>query len=184
MPLLLQVGFGYTAFQSGLVTCAGIGGAILMKFYTQRILKRLGFRTTLIGAALLGGGLMAGVGLYSPEVPVAVVFGLLLVGGFFRSLFFTGLNALSYADVPNERAGDATAMLGAVQQVSIAVGVALAGGILEVGMVLGGTAAPTAANFATAFFVVGGVTASAALAFLPMAPEAGAEVSGRRLPAE
>ena len=184
MPLLLQVGFGYTAFQSGLVTCAGIGGAILMKFYTQRILKRLGFRTTLIGAALLGGGLMAALGLYSPEAPVAVVFGLLLVGGFFRSLFFTGLNALSYADVPNERAGDATAMLGAVQQVSIAVGVALAGGILEVGMVLGGTAAPTAANFATAFFVVGGVTASAALAFLPMAPEAGAEVSGRRLPAE
>ncbi len=184
MPLMLQVGFGYTAFQSGLVTCAGIGGAILMKFYTKRILRFLGFRTTLINAAIFGGGLMAALGLYRPEAPVVIVLALLLVGGFFRSLFFTSLNALSFADVPHERAGDATSMLGAIQQVSVAVGVALAGGILEVAVALAGAEVPTAANFSVAFLVVGAVTTSAAFAFLPMAPEAGAEVSGRREPAE
>lgn len=184
MPLMLQVGFGYTAFQSGLVTCAGIGGAILMKFYTKRILKRLGFRTTLINAAVFGGALMGSLGLYRPEAPVIIVLALLLVGGFFRSLFFTGLNALSFADVPHERTGDATSMLGAIQQVSIAVGVALAGGILEVGMALAGNQVPTPADFSIAFLAIGAVTISAAFAFLPMAAEAGAEVSGRRLPAE
>jgi EmrB/QacA subfamily drug resistance transporter len=184
LPLTLQLGFGYSAFESGLVTCTAIGGAILMKFFARHILSRLGFRTTLIAAALLGGGLMAALGLFRPEVPVAAMLALLLIAGFFRSLFFTAVNVLSFAEVPDERAGDATSLLGATQQVAIAVGVALAGGVLELGMLLGGTDTPTIGNFSIAFFAVGAISAAAAMAFIPMAHEAGSAVSGRRLRAE
>ena len=53
LPLLLQVGFGYTAFQAGSITFAAAGGAILMKFAAPPFLRRFGFRTTLAVNALL-----------------------------------------------------------------------------------------------------------------------------------
>ncbi|UIJ72662.1 MFS transporter [Aurantimonas sp. HBX-1] len=184
LPLMLQLGFGYTPFQSGLITCVSIGGAMGMKLLAHPILKRLGFRLTLITTAIVGGGMMAMVGFYRPDSPIIIVLALLLVGGFFRSLFFTSINALAFADVPRQGTGDATALMGALQQVSIATGVAVAGAVLEAGMALSGSTEASLADFSAAFFVVGGITAAAALVFLPMAREAGDEVAGRRLPAE
>ena len=184
LPLMLQLGFGYTPLQSGLVTCVSIGGAMGMKFLAKPILKRFGFRTTLIATAILGGGLMGAIGLYRPDSPIAVVLLLLLIGGFFRSLFFTSINALAFADVPKKLTGDATAMMAAIQQVSVAMGVALAGGILEAGMALSGRTTSSLADFSTAFFAIGVITTSAAFVFLWMGREAGDEVAGRRVPAE
>ncbi|NDV89053.1 MFS transporter [Aurantimonas aggregata] len=184
LPLMLQLGFGYTPFQSGLITCVSIGGAMGMKLLAHPILKRLGFRTTLIATALVGGGMMAAIGFYRPDSPIAIVLLLLLVGGFFRSLFFTSINALAFADVPRQATGDATALMGALQQVSVATGVAVAGAVLEAGMALSGSSEASLADFSTAFFVVGAITAAAALVYLPLTREAGDEVAGRRLPAE
>lgn len=184
LPLMLQLGFGYTPLQSGLLTCVSIGGAMMMKFLAKPILSRLGFRTTLVTTALVGGTLTGLIGFFRPDTAIPLVLVLLLIGGFFRSLFFTSLNALAFADLANRDAGDATAMMGAIQQVSIATGVALAGAILEIGMVTSGSDTASLADFSMAFFVVGGVTISAAIAFMPLAPDAGDEVAGRRVPAE
>ncbi|MEX6506640.1 MFS transporter [Jiella sp. M17.18] len=184
LPLMLQLGFGYTPFQSGLITCVSIGGAIAMKFLAKPLLHRFGFRLALIGAALVGGGLTAVIGLARPETPVAFMLAVLLVGGFFRSMFFTSINALAFADVANKRAGDATAMLAAVQQVSVAMGVALAGGVLESSMLLAGRSEVGVTDFSVAFFVVGAVMAAAVFVFAQMQRDAGDEVAGRRVPAE
>ncbi len=183
-PLMLQLGFGFTPLQSGLISAVSIGGAMGMKFLVRPILRTFGFRSTLVGAGVVGALFVAAIGFYRPDVPVAVVVALLLVGGFFRSLFFTSVNTLAFADVPNAQAGDATALVAAFQQVAIACGVAAAGAILEAGMLLENTARPTLATFSAAFFIVGAVSALAALPFLALPREAGAEVSGRRLPAE
>ncbi|GGD35201.1 MFS transporter [Aureimonas glaciei] len=183
-PLMLQLGFGYTPLESGIISAVSIGGAMMMKFLARPILRRFGFRATLIGTGLLGGFLMGTIAFYRPETPIAVLVVLLLIGGFFRSLFFTSINTLAFADVPSNRAGDATSMLAAFQQVSVATGVAMAGGILEIGMVLGGTDLPTLADFSAAFLIVGVVTMLAALAFIRLPRLAGAEVSGQRVPAE
>nr|WP_304363782.1 MFS transporter [Jiella sp. LLJ827] len=184
LPLMLQLGFGYTPLESGLLTCVSIGGAMLMKFLAKPILWRLGFRTTLVATAVVGGSLTGLIGVFRPETAIPLVLALLLIGGFFRSLFFTSLNALAFADLANRDAGDATAMMGAIQQVSIATGVALAGAILELGVVASGSDTASLADFSLAFFVVGGVTISAAIAFMPLSPDAGDEVAGRRVPAE
>ncbi|WP_102959789.1 MFS transporter [Mangrovicella endophytica] len=185
LPLMLQLGFGYSPFQSGMITIASIGGAMVMKFLVRPALRRFGFKGTLIGTSLVGGLLTACVGLFTQDMPLAVLIVLLLSGGFFRSLFFTGINTLGFADIPHTRAGDGTAMLAAVQQVSIATGVAVAGGILELFLVTTGRTSPMPGDFTVAFAIVGLISAAAAIPFLRLPSEAGAEISGRRAqPAE
>ncbi len=179
-PLMLQLGFGYSAFHSGLITAVSIGGAMAMKLLAKPLLKRFGFRTVLVGTAIVGGVLMGAIGVYRPETPVAVLVVLLLVGGFFRSLFFTSINVIAFADVPKPRTGDATAILAAFQQVAIAAGVAVAGVILELGLALRGASVPAPDDFTLAFAVVGATTVLAALFFVRLPADAGAELAGRR----
>jgi EmrB/QacA subfamily drug resistance transporter len=184
LPLLLQLGFGFTAFQSGLVTCASIVGAMGMKALAKPILRHFGFRATLMMTAAAGGALVAPLGLWRPEAPLAIMLAMLVAGGFVRSLFFTSVNALAFSELPPERAGDATAILAVGQQVAIAMGVAAAGATLETLLTLRGEAALTPSDFAIAFGLVGCVSALAALAARPLRPDAGSEVSGaRRAPA-
>ncbi|WP_281353091.1 MFS transporter [Aureimonas leprariae] len=182
-PLMLQLGFHFTPLQSGLVSAASVGGAMGMKFLARPILRRFGFRSTLLGAGVVGGMFTALIGVYRPEIfmPFLIVF--LLAGGFFRSLFFTSINTLAFADVPKQKASDATALLAAFQQVAIATGVATAGAILEAGMVMQGTEVPTLGTFTTAFLIVGGISALASAPFLLLPHEAGAEVAGHRVAA-
>ena len=75
-------------------------GALFMKAAAPWMLKRFGFRTVLIVNAILGGLFIAACAVFSPATPFAVMIAVLLVGGFFRSLQFTSINALAYAEVP------------------------------------------------------------------------------------
>src|SRR5690606_12802148 len=100
LPLMLQVGFGLNPLQSGLLTFTAAVGAIAMKPTAAPILRRLGYRRALIGNAAISAGFMAAYGLFRPETPEALIVALLLIGGFFRSLQFTAVNTLAYADVP------------------------------------------------------------------------------------
>src|SRR5690606_39017708 len=101
----------------------------------------------------------------------------LLVGGVLRSVFFTGSNALGYADISDEEASQATAIVAVAQQVSVASGVAVAGAILEMTSVFSGGHL-TLLNFQIAFFTVGGLSALAGLVYLRLPADAGSNVSG------
>ncbi len=110
MPLMFQLGFGFTAFQSGLLTCFAAAGAIAMKFSASRLLRRFGFRKLLVANGIVSCGVMAAYGLLTAMTPFAVIALLLLIGGFLRSLQFTALNALSYADIDRNDASKATSL--------------------------------------------------------------------------
>ncbi|TGU68346.1 MFS transporter, partial [Mesorhizobium sp. M00.F.Ca.ET.186.01.1.1] len=127
-----QIGFGLTPFQSGMITFVSAIGAIGMKFVTALIFRVVGFRRVLIVGSLVAAASIAIYGLFTPETPYALMLAILLVGGFIRSMFFTGVNALSYAEVSAEDTSKATPITAVFQQLSIALGVALAGGVLEV----------------------------------------------------
>lgn len=182
MPLMLQVGFGLTPFQSGLVTFTGAVGAITTKFIAKRVLTLAGFRTTLIAASLCGAALTFVNGLFTPATPFWFMGGVLLLTGFARSFFFTSVNALSFADIADADASKATSMSAVLQQISLAMGVAVAGAILEIETSLSGTSLQLH-HFQTAFMVISGLTLLAALPFLAMAKNAGAMVSGHRMAA-
>ncbi|MBZ9654158.1 DHA2 family efflux MFS transporter permease subunit [Phyllobacterium lublinensis] len=179
LPLMFQIGFGLTPFQSGLITFVSALGAMSMKLVTTWFYQRTGFRNSLMYGSVLAAALIAVNGFFTPATPYWLMVLLLLAGGFFRSLFFTGINALTYADVPNEQTSLATPISSVAQQVSIALGVALAGGILEVSTTIHGGPLQLS-DFHIAFFIVAAVSGLACLWFWGLKPDAGAEVSGHR----
>ncbi|MCW5722824.1 MAG: MFS transporter, partial [Devosia sp.] len=131
LPLMLQLGFGLNPFQSGAITFVSAIGAIMSKVISERIFARFGFPRVIGFASIFGGLLLAAQGLFTTETPAPVMMLVLVTGGVVRSVFFTGTNAIGYADVSDEEASQATAIVAVGQQLSIAFGVAVAGAILE-----------------------------------------------------
>ncbi|WP_280141828.1 MULTISPECIES: DHA2 family efflux MFS transporter permease subunit [unclassified Mesorhizobium] len=177
LPLMFQIGFGMTPFQSGMITFVSAIGAIGMKLVTAWLFRAAGFRRVLVAGSLVSAATIAINGFFTPETPYALMLGMLLMGGFIRSMFFTGVNALAYAEVSDADTSKATPLTAVAQQISVALGVALAGGILEVSTQLHGGPL-TLADFHIAFFIVAAVSAVASLSFLRLAPDAGNAVSG------
>ncbi|WP_448204067.1 DHA2 family efflux MFS transporter permease subunit [Azospirillum sp. sgz302134] len=180
MPLLLQVGFGRTPFESGALTFAGAVGALTMKTLAGPILRRMGFRRVLIGNALLSGAILMSYAAFRPETAHWVILGALLAGGFFRSLQFTGLNSLAYAEVPPPRLSRANTLSSVMQQISLSLGVAVGALVLHLTQVFAGGAALAPVDFVPAFLTVGAMACVSALFFVPLPPDAGAEISGHR----
>ncbi|HLI10968.1 MAG TPA: MFS transporter [Alphaproteobacteria bacterium] len=182
LPLLLQLGFGMTAFASGLLTFAGAVGSFTMKIATRPILKRYGFRRVLIGNGVLSAGSILVCALFSVSTPGLVIFALLLLGGFFRSLQYTSLNTLAFADIVPQKMSGATSVSSMMQQLSNGLGVALGAILLHVLLVLRGAEgeALSAADLRFAFLIVGLLSLTSLLFFRRLAADAGAEVSGHR----
>ncbi len=180
LPLMLQVGFGLSPFRSGLLTFVSAFGAILMKFVAKPVLRAGGFRRILIFASIAGAVLIGANGLFTASTPHLVIIVTLVAAGFLRSLFFTSSNALVFADIGDKEASQATAIAAVSQQISIALGVAIAGGILETVTFVSGHALD-ASTFSTTFFCVAAMTACAVFPFLALSPHAGDTVSGHRI---
>ncbi|NUU02224.1 MFS transporter [Herbaspirillum robiniae] len=179
LPLMLQLGFGYTPFHSGLLTCASAAGAMFMKTIASRFLQRYGFRKVLLVNGACGIVGLWAIALFSPTTPYVVMMLVLLVGGCFRSLQFTSLNAISYADVDKVRLSQATSMASVAQQLSIGMGVVLAGFALQASNEIQGHATLVAADFWPAFLVVGAVASCSLFMLRRLPPNAGAEMAGR-----
>ncbi|RFB79148.1 DHA2 family efflux MFS transporter permease subunit [Methylovirgula sp. 4M-Z18] len=178
LPLLLQLGFGLSAFQSGEITFVTAAGAFLMKFTAQPILRRIGFRKVLIVNALVSSLFLGATALFTPQTSVPVMLGVLFAGGFFRSLQFTSLNAIAYAEIGQDRMSSATSFASVVQQLSGAVGVAFAALVLEITQWAHGGAALGIADFAPAFVAVALVSAASVLFHRLLPKNAGEEISG------
>lgn len=178
LPLMLQLGFGLDALQSGLITFVSAAGALLMKTLARTILARFGFRRVLIVNSVIGAAFLAASGLFTPTTPHAIMLSVLLIGGCFRSLQFTGINALSYADVSNREMSSATSMSSVAQQLSLSMGVTIGAFALEGANLLHGGKTLGAGDFWPAFLIVGLISASSVFWMMRLAPDAGAEVSG------
>jgi EmrB/QacA subfamily drug resistance transporter len=178
LPLMFQAGFGLSAFNSGLLTFAAAAGAMLMKATAAPILRTFGFRRVLIANALISSAFIAANGLFQPTTPHLLILAVLLIGGFFRSLQFTGINTLGYADIERERLSRATSFASMMQQLSLTVGVGTGALLLNLSIAARGGQHVVAGDFTLAFFAVATLAAASALAYLPLAADAGAEVSG------
>ena len=178
LPLMLQVVFGMNALQSGLLTFSLAVGAFAMKFTAASILKRFGFRQILLWNSFFGAISLAALGFIGAETAHLVIYGLLLIGGFLRSLQFTSLNTLVYADVPAEKLSAATSLSAVMQQLSTSVGVAIGAITLESLRSMRGEMGLLQSDFTIAFVIVAFIALASVLVHLPLKPEAGKEVSG------
>jgi len=178
LPLMLQVGFGMNAFQSGSVTFISAVGAILMKTTAVPILRFFGFRRVLIFDALLSSAFLACYGFFTPSTPVLVMMGLLLFGGFFRSLNFTSINAITYAEVDSAAMSRATSFSAVAQQLSLSLGIAVGAFGIELSQQLRGGTHLVAADFPWAFVAVAVISASSVLLFRKLPADAGLDLAG------
>jgi len=177
LPLMFQLGFGLNPFESGLLTFASAIGAIALKFLATTALKFAGFRSVLIIASAVGAALMAANAFFTPSTPYWVIIAVLIAAGFARSLFFTSNSALVFAEIDDNQASQATAIASVAQQISIALGVAVAGMLLEAHHLVTGEETGLAA-FSMAFMVIAALAACAILPILSLSPDAGMTVSG------
>jgi EmrB/QacA subfamily drug resistance transporter len=179
LPLMLQVGFGKTPFASGMITFGSAAGAMGMKMAAATMLKRFGFRTILTINALISAGFLAACAAFTQATPAAAMFALLLVGGFFRSLQFTSINTIAYAEVEQSRVGRATALVSVGQQLSLSAGVAFGALAVDLSARFRGHDVLTAGDFAPAFIAIAAVSALSMVVFARLPANAGSELAGR-----
>ena len=125
LPLLFQLGFGLDAFHSGLLVLALFAGNIGIKPLTTPIIRRWGFRRVLVANGLFQAVAMLGCAALSPSTPTPVILAMLFAEGASRSLQFTSLNSLAYADVPERLMNNANTMFSIAFQLAQGFGVAL-----------------------------------------------------------
>jgi hypothetical protein len=177
LPLMFQVGFGLTPFQSGSLTFAAALGALFMKAVAPPIVRRFGFRHLLVWNTVICAAMLMVYGLFRPSWPYLVITGFLLTTGFFRSLQFTCINAIGYSDIPHARMSRATSLSSAAQQLSLSVGVALAAAMLALLNPHHATVSLKPADFTPVFAAMGCLSLSSIIFFRALAQNAGHEVS-------
>ena len=180
LPMMLQVGFGDSAAQSGLITFASSAGALVMKPAAQKALRLFGFRDTLIWNGMFSGVMLLACAAFRPTWPAAAIYLVLLLGGFLRSLQFTAYNTLAYGDVSRQQMSAATSLYTAGQQLAATIGVSVGALALEAARAVSGHMAPQTSDFSAAFVVVGLLSLGAVPIAILMPQAAGDDLTGRR----
>jgi EmrB/QacA subfamily drug resistance transporter len=179
LPLMLQIGFGLSAIESGALTFVSALGALFMKPVNAAILRRYGFRRVLVVNGIFAVASLGAIGLFQPDTPHVVIYAVLFLGGCLRSIQFTSLNAIAFADLTPEQMSRATSLSSAAQQVSLGLGVTLGAAAVAAAMRLRGGTTLVAADFPAAFLMVASVALLSVLAFRQLPADAGARMSGR-----
>jgi EmrB/QacA subfamily drug resistance transporter len=180
MALLLQVGFGFSAFHAGLMMLAGAVGSTVMRFTFRPVLNVLGFRWMLIWNGLLTGACLAACGLFTAQTPLTVMLAVLFIAGFSRSTQFTGVQSLGYAEIPSNVMSRATSFSSMMQQLMQSFGVGLTALVVHVSTVVNGHGdVITAQDVSLGFFSIGLLSALSVIIFYLLPPTAGSELTGR-----
>lgn len=181
LPMMFQLGFGMSPLSSGLLTFVGALGAMMMKTVAEKVYQHYGFRRVLIVNVFISSSFLLSYAMFRPGTPHFVLLGLLFAGGFFRSLQFTGINTLGFSDISQRKMSRATTITSMFQQLAMSFGVAVGALLLHVTLLVRGTSALGANDFWPALVGVSLISLSSVLFYVPLKPEAGAEVSGHKL---
>jgi len=178
IPLLLQIPFGFSAFNSGLVTSVLAMGAITMRLVSPPLLRKLGFRAILLGNGTITSLMMLGIALITFGVPVALILCGLFSLGFFRALQFTCMNTLGYSDLSGHDISPGSSLSSVAQQLSMSFGVTISATLLA--LITAPKPLPTAADFRVVLVIMAVFPLISALWFARLNPEDGAHVAGYR----
>ena len=178
LPLMMQQGFGYSPIESGFITFVSAAGSFGMRTMSKQVLRRFGFRKVLVWNTLIASFFMVLCGLFSSDSSRAFMMTIIFLGGVFRSLQFTALNTIAFAEIEGPLMSQATSFSQMAQRLSLSFGVAISAFVL---FWVGGEGAhmPVQA-FATAFVVVGVLSGLSLFSFVKLTADAGDEIAGRQ----
>jgi EmrB/QacA subfamily drug resistance transporter len=180
LPMMLQLGFGFSAVHSGLITFVSSVGSLAMRLAAPVFLRRLGFRNVLVWIGLIATLLLATTAAFRPSWPVAAIYIVLLLNGFFQSLQFMAYNTIAYADVPRPIMSTATSFYTTFQQMSLTLGIAVSAAVLAGSIRMFHHTQPLLSDFSVAFLVVAAISLAAPVFSLRLDRSAGDELSGHQ----
>lgn len=181
VPLMFQEGFGLSPFQSGTLFLATMAGNLVMKPATIWIMRHYNFKTVLISNGFLVAIFTFFTALLLPTTPVILIVAVMFLSGMFRSMQFSAITTLAFADIPQPRMTTANTLYSTVQQMSTGMGIAMGAVFLRFSnMINGSTEHYTVADFRLAFIFVAILGTISLYGYTKLTPDAGDVVRGTK----
>jgi len=180
LPLMFQIGYGLSPVQSGLLLLVYMAANLAMKTITNPILTRWGIRAVLVWNGLIASAFIAACALVAPGAPILLSGAILLLAGASRSMQFTGLTMVTFADVTPEQRQSAAVVSALTQQIGMGGGVAVGALLLTLSQALRGAANLGVVDFQIALVMAGALSALSVLSYRTLALDAGDEISGHK----
>jgi len=184
LPLMLQVGFGLSPVESGLMLLIYMAANLAMKAFTNPILRRFGIRRVLVANGAISSAAIACCALVSPTLPLPASGLLLVLAGASRSMQFSSITFVTFADIPSQERSSANAVFALMQQMCTGIGVAVAALLLNFSRLFRHAPSLTPPDFQFALVATGVLGALAVFAYAGLPQDAGAEITGHKKPAE
>jgi EmrB/QacA subfamily drug resistance transporter len=183
LPLLFQVGFGMDAFHSGLLVLAVFAGNLAMKPATTPLIRALGFKPLLLINGVLSALALLACAFFTPQTPHWLILLVLFWGGLCRSMQFTGLSTLAFADIAQPQMSDANTLFSTSLQLSMGMGVAIGAIGVRLGETLGHSsylASMPGISFRLAFVLLALMSGVGLIDLLRLPAQAGSNVSNKK----
>ncbi|MCD4559997.1 MFS transporter [Lelliottia nimipressuralis] len=182
LPLMFQVGFGMDAFHSGLLVLAVFVGNLTIKPATTPLIRRLGFRKLLLINGALNVLSLLACAFISPQTPVWLIMLILYLGGVFRSIQFTAVSTLAFADVPSAQMSYANTLFSTATQLAVGLGITLGAIGIRIGEKMGdflGMTSVPGISFRLAFVAIALICLVGMVDTLRLTKDAGSAVSNK-----
>jgi EmrB/QacA subfamily drug resistance transporter len=179
LAMLFQLCFGLSAFQAGLVLLGVAAGSVLSRFAFRPVLKTFGFRRMLILNGLVTGAYLISVSFFRESTPYALMLCFLFVGGLSRSMQYSSVQSLSYAETPRSLMSRATSFSAMTQQFSQSFGVGLTALVVHFSLVLHARSHVTFDDLKYGFWTIGASSLLSLIIFQRLPKTAGAALEGR-----
>jgi EmrB/QacA subfamily drug resistance transporter len=180
MPLLLQIGMGWSPLQAGALTIAMAIGALISRPLATRMMKLFGFRNVLVWTAATVAVFTLAPGFFRMSTPVWLMFAILAVGGFVRATQFTASNALAFAELDQKQVTAASTLQAVILQLSISMGITMGSLALQLVRIGSGGQALTPKQFTLPFCFLGLLALMAVPVYARLARDTGADMTGHR----
>lgn len=181
LALFFQIGLGWPPLKTGIITTAVAVGALGSRPFGPQIVRLLGFRKMLIISSLAIGLFGAAPALFNNTTPIWLMMGVLVLSGYARSSQFSSANVMAYADMPDEKISSAATLLAMMQQLTVSLGITLAGLALEISHYFHDGPLDRL-DFGVSFSVIGIMAILAIPIYAQLSADAGADISGQKMP--
>ena len=177
VPLMFQIGFGYDAFIAGMMLMIVFAGNLLIKPLTTRILKSFGFRRVLTVNGFLNAITLFLCVFINKDTPFLITALILFAGGVTRSIQFTALNTVAFADTPTHDMANANTLFSTANQLSVGLGIAIGAISWRLGIMLAPENSAPSMPFHIAFVIIGVLSLIGLWDSMRLAKDAGAHVT-------
>ncbi|AJA70765.1 drug resistance transporter, EmrB/QacA subfamily [Myroides sp. A21] len=181
IPLLLQVGYGYSAMYAGMMMIPQAFSNLVSRNFVVPIVRRFGYRSTLITNTVLTGLLISCFFFITPTTPYWVIILLMIGNGAFNAIQFTSMNTISLADLDQDTSSEGNSLLSVTQQLAVSLGISLSAMVL---MLFQNSQIAESGDkigvFRYTFLVMGLITILSSLVFTNLSKDAGSSMSGVR----